>query len=122
MSRKKYTLIKESRSPKTLMYTYFGILLFITIFFPFFELNFRYQLGRFFSKIFEVIGTVTFTIGGAITAVRVISLFFGFRMRARLFLVGVVLLWIGCWTTGTMVKLFGMPIGNAQTGTGSGYH
>ncbi|MHA1914461.1 MAG: hypothetical protein ACW986_03710 [Promethearchaeota archaeon] len=122
MPRKRYTLIKENRSPKTLIYTYFGILIFIAIFFPFFELNFRYQLGRFFSKMFEMIGRVTLTIGSAITTVGIIGLFAGFRMRARLFLVGVVLLWIGCWTTGTMVKLFGIPIGNAHTGGGSGYH
>jgi hypothetical protein len=122
MAQKKYIIIGEDKRNKTVVYTFFGILIFVAVFFPLFELNFRYQLGQFFSKIFDIIGTISLTIGSAIVVITILTLFAGGKVFLRTLIVGIVLVWIGCWCTGAVVNLFGVSIGNSDTSGGAGYH
>lgn len=104
-----------------LLYVIFGIAVFLFIFFPFFAVNLRYQLGYIFNQIFDTIGQIALTIGAIMVLISFLGLFTsGRNFRFHYLIIGVVLLWIGSWCTGTMVELFGITIGN-DTSTG-GYH
>ena len=99
----------------------FGIAVFLLVFFPFYGINLRYQLSYTFRQIFETIGGISLTIGGLMVLVSILSLFTGGRsIRFHYLIVGVVLLWVGCWCTGAVVDLFGITIGNERAS--GGYH
>ena len=121
MRKKKYYLLEEEKNSKAFYYTVLGIVVFIFIFFPFFALNLRYQTGYIFAKIFDYIGAVCLTFGALITGLCVASLLIGGRtIKVGWFIVGIVLLWVGCWCTGTVIEIFGIPLGD-EGGT-PGYH
>jgi hypothetical protein len=121
MKKEKYYLIGQQRKSKTLYYVFLGIIVFIVIYFPFFAVNLRFQTGYMLSKILDYIGGICLTLGGLLTAFSVASLFLGSRsMRTKWFILGIVLLWAGCWCTGSVIEFFGISIGDAS-GT-PGYH
>ncbi len=37
-------------------------------------------------------------------------------------IIGIVLLWVGCWCTGIVIDFFGLDIGGSNPSGGSGYH
>ncbi|KKL69347.1 hypothetical protein LCGC14_2115850 [marine sediment metagenome] len=117
-NEKYYRISKGSRS--MIPYVLFGIVAFLLVGFPFFAVNMRFQLGAIFLKIFDTIGTFCLTIGGAITAISVLSIFARSPIRMRTFMIGIALLWIGSWCTGAVINLFGTAIGQQQPP--SGYH
>ncbi|MHA2280709.1 MAG: hypothetical protein ACXAC5_07645 [Promethearchaeota archaeon] len=118
MKKEKYYILDNGT--KWISYVIFGIIAFLFIFFPFFAVNLRYQVGTVFIKIFDTIGTFCITVGSAITMVCILSAFTGRILRFKYLITGIVLLWIGSWCTGIMFNLFGIPIGNDQTPPG--YH
>ncbi|MHA2339340.1 MAG: hypothetical protein ACXACX_18710 [Candidatus Hodarchaeales archaeon] len=64
---------------------------------------------------------MSLTIGGVMVMVSILGLFTGGRsIRFHYLIVGVVLLWIGCWCTGTVLDLFGVTIGSERAS--GGYH
>ncbi|KKL81166.1 hypothetical protein LCGC14_1997490 [marine sediment metagenome] len=117
-NEKYYRISSDSRS--RIPYVLFGIVAFLLVGFPFFAVNMRFQLGAIFLKIFDTIGTFCLTIGGAITAISVLSIFARSPIRMRTFMIGIALLWIGSWCTGAVINLFGTAIGQQQPP--SGYH
>ena len=112
-NKQTYYLIGSSgKSSRWIYITIFGIIVFVLIFFPFYAVNLRYQLSYIFGQIFDTIGWISLTIGGLLTVVSLLSLFTGGRsIRINWLIMGVVLLWIGCWCTGAVVELFGTTIG-----------
>lgn len=120
MKKERYYLLKPEKNSKWTIYMFIGIIIFIAIYFPFLAVNLRYQVGAGFSKIFDYIGGVCLTIGGALTIVSVLSLFVSKSIHTRSFLIGIVLLWIGCWCTGSVLTIFGITIGNETSNPG--YH
>jgi hypothetical protein len=101
----------------------FGITIFIIIFFPFYGLSLRFYVGYVLNKIFDTIGNFSLIMGGFLITLCVISLFIGKKIRVGWFIVAIVLLWVGCWCTGTILNLWGHIIGNSQnSGGGSGYY
>ena len=120
MKREKYYLLKPQRNSKWTIYIFIGIIIFVVIYFPFFAVNLRYQIGATFSKIFDQIGMVCLTIGGAMTMISVLSLFISRSMNTRWLILGIVLLWVGCWCTGSVLNIFGITIGNETSNPG--YH
>lgn len=120
MKKEKYYLLKPEKNSKWVAYTFIGIIVFIVIYFPFFAVNLRYQLGAVFSKIFDQLGMVCLTIGGAMTAISILSLFISKSINTRWVILGIVLLWIGCWCTGSVLNIFGITIGNETSNPG--YH
>jgi len=120
MKKERYYLLKPEKNSKWTIYMFMGIIIFIVIYFPFFAVNLRYQVGAAFSKIFDYIGGVCLTIGGAMTIISVLSLFVSKSIHTRSFLIGIVLLWIGCWCTGSVLTIFGITIGNETSNPG--YH
>ena len=120
MKREKYYLLKPQKNSKWTIFIFIGIIIFIVIYFPFFAVNLRYQIGATFSRIFDYIGGVCLTIGGAMTAISVLSLFVSRSMNTRWLILGIALLWVGCWCTGSMITIFGITIGNETSNPG--YH
>lgn len=123
MKRKQtYYLIGSSgRSRRWIYLVFFGILAFILVFFPFYAVNMRYQVGYIFQQIVDGIGYFSLTVGTLLTTISIVSLFIGGRhMNTRWLIIGVVLLWIGCWVTGSVFSLFNVTIGNERPP--AGYH
>ncbi len=98
------------------------ILLFVFVFFPIFGLNWRYQISGVLSILIDGIGTFCMTIGGLFALVGFVGIFTRSSTWVRNVIVGVTLLWIGCWCTGAVVNFFGILIGEATSSGGSGYH
>ena len=120
MRKEKYYLLRPEKRSKWTIYMFGGIIIFIVIYFPFFAVNLRYQVGATFSKIFDTFGTACLTIGSAMTAISILSLFISKSMNTRWFILGIALLWIGCWCTGSVLNIFGITIGNETSNPG--YH
>ncbi|MFX0167326.1 MAG: hypothetical protein ACFE9V_18535 [Candidatus Hodarchaeota archaeon] len=120
MKKEKYYLLKPEKSSKWVGYTFIVIIIFVVIYFPFFAVNLRYQVGATFSKVFDTFGVACLTIGSAMTIINILSIFVGRRIHTRSFIIGIILLWIGCWCTGTVLDLFGFTIGNETSNPG--YH
>ena len=117
--RKTYRLVEDQS--RGIMNVFFAILVFIVIFFPFFAINLRYQLGYIFQKIFDTIGVVCLTGGTFLIILCFIGLIVGRSIKVGWFIVAIVLLWIGCWCTGGVIEFFGIEIGGSNSG-GSGYY
>ncbi|MFW9941338.1 MAG: hypothetical protein ACFFFT_09875 [Candidatus Thorarchaeota archaeon] len=120
MKKEKYYILKPERNSKWTIYIFMGIIIFVVIYFPFFAINLRYQVGATFTKIFDYIGGICLMVGGAMTLISVLSLFISRSIHTRWFILGIVLLWIGCWCTESMLTIFGVAIGNEPTNPG--YH
>ena len=116
-----YLIGSSGKSSRWIYIAFFCIIVFLLVFFPFYGINLRYRVGFIFRQIFDTIGGISLTIGGFLTALSLLSLFMGGRsIRLRWLIMGVVLLWVGCWCTGAVVDLFGTTIGTDRP-TG-GYH
>ncbi|MCP6719396.1 MAG: hypothetical protein KJI71_04140 [Patescibacteria group bacterium] len=122
MKKQTYYLIGSKGGTSRWIYiTFFCIIAFSLIFFPFYAVNLRYQLGYIFRQILDGIGWISLTLGSLLTAISILSLFTGGRsMRSSTLIIGIVLLWIGCWVTGSVFNLFGITIGNERAS--GGYH
>jgi len=120
MRKEKYYLLKPEKNSKWVAYTFIGIIIFIVIYFPFFAVNLRYQIGAAFSKIFDTIGGICLTVGSALTIACLLSVFTGRILRFKYFIVGITLLWVGCWCTGSVLTILGIAIGNETSNPG--YH
>lgn len=122
MKKQKYYLIgSENRSSRWIYFTFFCIIAFVIVFFPFYGMNLRYQIGYILNQIFDTIGWISLTIGGLMVVVSILGLFTGGRsMRFHYLIIGVVLLWIGCWCTGVVLEIFGVSIGSERAS--GGYH
>jgi len=110
MKKEKYYRITDDTS-SMVPYVLFGIVAFIVIFFPFFAVNMRFQLGAIFLKIFDTIGVFSITIGSALVLVSVLSLFARGGLKTRSLMIGIALLWVGSWCTGVAINLFGFSVG-----------
>ena len=104
------------------MWIFFGILLFVFIFFPFLALNLRYQVGGVISIFFDGIGGFSLAIGGIYTMIGFVGIFTRSHNWTKHIIIGVVLLWVGCWCTGAVIDFFGIIIGDSQNSGGGGYH
>ena len=122
MKKQTYYLIGgNSNNRRWIYFTFFCIIAFMLVFFPFYAVNLRYQVGYIFQQIVDGIGWISLTLGSFLTAISVLSLFIGGRsMNTRTLITGIVLLWIGCWVTGSVFNLFGITIGNERPS--GGYH
>lgn len=123
MRKKRYYYpFEERKRSRTITYTFFGIFAFVLLFFPFFALNLRYQVGSIFSKIFDVIGLICLTFGALMTIFSIISLFTARSINTKYFIMGIVLIWVGCWCSGTVLDIFGFTFGDSSTQGQSGYY
>ncbi|MFW9822400.1 MAG: hypothetical protein ACFFE4_05670 [Candidatus Thorarchaeota archaeon] len=118
MRKEKYYILENGT--KWISYVIFGIVAFLFVFFPFFAVNLRYQVGAAFLKIFNFLGDVCITVGSALVLVCVVSVFTGRILRFKYFIVGIALLWVGSWCTGIPFEFLGIPIGIEQAPPG--YH
>ena len=100
----------------------FGILIFVLVFFPFFGLNLRYQIGGVFSALIDGIGQFCLIIGGLLTIVGFVGIFTRSHNWAKHVIIGITLLWIGCWCTGAVLEFFGITIVDSTSSGGGGYH
>ncbi|MFX1309857.1 MAG: hypothetical protein ACFE9M_04840 [Promethearchaeota archaeon] len=99
-----------------------GILIFVFVFFPFFGLTLRYQIGGLFSALLDGIGQLCLIIGGVLSLVGFVGIFTRSHNWAKHVIIGIALLWIGCWCTGAVLELFGIIIGGSTSSGGGGYH
>ena len=101
---------------------FFGIIIFIVVFYPFFAVNLRFQLGEIFQVIFDTIGFMCFAVGSVLLIFTLVNVFLGGRIKVGWMIAGIVLLWIGCWSTGAVLNLFGFTFGESTSSGGSGYY
>ena len=121
MKKETYYLPGYKNKSRSMIFIIVGVVIFIGVIFPFFAMNLRYQAGFIFSEIFDSIGMLCLTLGGLLTLISVLSIFAQRSMNMRYFIMGIVLLWVGCWCTGTVIEFFGFTVGNEHT-AGGGYH
>ena len=121
MKKQTYYLPGYQKKSRTMTYVIIGIIIFIGVIFPFFAVNLRYQVGYIFSQIFDSIGMLCLTLGGIFTLFSILSVFVQRSLSPRYFIMGIVLLWIGCLCTGTVIEFFGFTVGNERS-AGGGYH
>jgi hypothetical protein len=115
-SHKKYYI----REQPIFKYVVIGILIFIFVYFPFFATNLRYTLGSSLSLIFDAIGSLCLMVGGLFLAVGIMGMFTrGYNWVGNL-LVGIMLLYIGCWLTGAVLNIMGFEFGDSNSS--GGYH
>ena len=120
MRKEKYYVLRSEKNSKWLYYVFIGIAAFILIYFPFFAMNLRYQVGAVFSKLFDAFGMVCLGMGGIFSLISLFNLFGKGKINIKFLVLGVVLVWIGCWCTGRVVELFWVIIGNEPPNPG--YH
>ncbi|MFW9894839.1 MAG: hypothetical protein ACFFD7_03460 [Candidatus Thorarchaeota archaeon] len=122
MKKEKYYLIGYQTKPSRWIYfTFFFLIVFILVFFPFYGMNLRYQIGYILNRIFDMIGWASLFIGAIMVLISILGIFMGGRsLRIHYLIIGVVLLWVGCWCTGVVVDIFGLTIGNERAS--GGYH
>ncbi|NVM34525.1 MAG: hypothetical protein HWN81_02945 [Candidatus Lokiarchaeota archaeon] len=122
MSRKNYIMAND----KKLSTRYLGILLalviFIFFFFPFYGLTLRYYIGSVISKGLNFLGTGCLVFGIVILGIGIISVLTGRSLNTKWIIMGIVLLWVGCWCTDSVIEFFGIAIGDSTSSGGSGYH
>jgi len=94
----------------------------VFVFFPFYGITLRYQVGSVFSKVFDSIGILCLLAGGLAVSFSVLGIFTGRSINTKTFIIGIVLLWVGCWCTGVVLKLFGNTIGGSGVSENPGYH
>ncbi|MFW9969451.1 MAG: hypothetical protein ACFFDF_04565 [Candidatus Odinarchaeota archaeon] len=101
---------------------FFALLIFIFVFFPIFGLNWRYEIGGVFSTLIDTVGSLCLTVGGLFTLIGFVGILTRSTHWIRNVIIGVALLWIGCWCTGAVLNLLGVPIGDTTSSGGSGWH
>ncbi|MFX0002947.1 MAG: hypothetical protein ACFFAA_03790 [Promethearchaeota archaeon] len=117
-----YILEPKHQTSRWIMGVFLAVLIFIFVFFPFFGLNWRYEIGGVFSIMIDALGGFCLTVGGLFLLVGFVGIFTRSPRWIRNVIVGVTLLWIGCWCTGAVLNLMGIPIGDATSSGGSGWH
>ena len=122
VAKVKYYLPDQRKTSRATMYIFFGILTFILVFFPFYGINLRYQVGFVFSKIFDTIGMISLMVGGVMTLISFLSVFTGRSVNTKYLIGGILLLWVGCWCTGAVLDLFGLSFGDSTSSGQGGYH
>ena len=115
--------IEKQRHTRAIIGVFFGIIVFLTVFSPFYLLTVQYHVGYIIKELFTWIGRACMMGGGTLLALFIINLFASKRINLKWLVTAIALLWIAGWCTGSVVELFGIPIGNTQPiGTGKGYH
>lgn len=119
MSRKRYYV--KHLTTRQIIGVFFAILIFVLAF-PFFALNLRYQFGGIFSTLIDGIGTFSLAIGGVYMLVGVLGMFTRSHGWIKNVIIGVVLLWIGCWCTGAVIDFWLFTIGDSESSGNGGYY
>ncbi|MFX1364522.1 MAG: hypothetical protein ACFFCE_19430 [Promethearchaeota archaeon] len=107
MSKRDYYHYQEKKTSTTIILI-FGLVVFIFLFFPFFGGELKYHLGAMFTKIIDIIGTISLTIGSVFLIIGVIGIFAQSGKWIRNIIVGIALLWVGCWCSGNIINIFGI--------------
>jgi choline-glycine betaine transporter len=112
---------KKTHSSKSVFLVFLGIILFITLYYPFMGQTLRYDFGRVFSYIFDVAGTACLYFGMIFLMLGILN-FFGKRPLSGL---GMILLGIMMLSFATYL-LYPSTFGAGNSGIGKpaskGYH
>ncbi|MFX1411174.1 MAG: hypothetical protein ACFFA6_12545 [Promethearchaeota archaeon] len=119
MKKNQYVIMGYQHKKNWTLYVFLGILIFILIYFPFFALSMRYKTEYIVSMVFDILGSICLTFGGFMILLGVCSIFVGRKFFLRTFILGIVLLYLGCWLTGTVLEFFGFPIGQSENPGGT---
>jgi len=112
-------IIYKKKSPSKVFLAFLGILMFITIYVPFFGSNLQYQTGTIFKFIFNTIGTLFLWLGFTSLIINILKVF-GKKISISGFIVSILLIWIGAFLTGTSFTILGFLIGGDRPPIG--YH
>ena len=121
MSRQKTKYLTEKKGIRGYANIFFVIVVFLVAF-PFFAPNLRYQVGSFFRIIFDYIGRACMMGGTALFVLWVLSIFANKSIKVHWLILSLVLLWVGCWCTGTTLEIWGYIIGEGTSSGNSGYY
>ena len=73
--------------------------------------GYRAQIGSFLKTVLNGVGGFALAIGGLYILVGFMGVFTHNHSWVKHIVYGVVLLWIGCWCTGTVLNILGFEIG-----------
>ncbi len=120
MTRRDYIIVEEEKGKtKLVFWVFFGILVFLGIYLPFFAPNLRYQTGAIFLKIFSTAGTIMVTLGVLLMIWGLFSLFCGRRgSGVKIMLLGFVLIYLGGYLVAPQV----LGAGGSGEQIPKGYH
>ncbi len=122
MSKSKYIVLKEKEKSGKLMTIVFGFVVLLAVVIPFFMLGLRYQIGNAISTVLNTIGKFLLFGGAIYMMLGVVGIFTKSHNWTSKVIIGVILLWVGCWCTGSVVNFFGLIIGGSNPSGGGGYH
>lgn len=122
MSRKNVFIANDKKLPARFIGILLVLAIFIFFFFPFYGLTLRYYIGSTISKGLNFLGTGCLVLGIVTLAIGIISVLTGRSLNIKWIIMGVVLLWVGCWCTDSVIEFFGIVIGDSTSSGGSGYH
>jgi hypothetical protein len=112
----KYIVVRteKEKSFKWIYWVFFGIIAFIAVYLPFIAPNLKFQVGSVLSQIFVTMGAFCVFFGGVYIIFGIVGVFLKTRGWIRKFFLGILLLWIGFYMTGTSFNLFGFILGTPQ--------
>ncbi|MFX1419599.1 MAG: hypothetical protein ACFE9N_11825 [Promethearchaeota archaeon] len=70
----------------------------------------------------DTLGSFCLAIGGLSFLIGFVGIFTRSLHWSRNVIIGITLLWIGCWCTGAVLNLFGFLIGEETSSGGSGWY
>lgn len=119
MSRKDEIIVHGRRRGTGAKWVLGGILIFLTIYMPFFGINLQYQVGSFLYLLCSKLGELCVWGGWILLAFAILGGFFAKKVWIKTMILGIVLLWVGSCLTGQTFELFNFMVGpdNPQ-----GYH
>jgi len=122
MSRKNVFIANDKKLPARFIGILLVLAIFIFFFFPFYGLTLRYYIGSVISKGLNFLGTGCLVFGAVILGIGIISVLVGRNLNTKWIIMGIVLIWVGCWCTDSVIEFFGIVIGDSTSSGGSGYH
>jgi len=112
-------LYKKKQSNK-IQWIFIGIILIIAVLIPIYGTTWRYEVSITLRLLFSAVGEICLTMGIGITLMSMAFSLVSRKFYLKAFIFGIVLLWIGAFTTDTQFSLFGYLFGGHSPTPG--YH
>lgn len=105
--KKEIVIIQEKeKGHKWVYWTFFSVVLFVAVYFPFFAPNLKYQVGTVASQIFFLIGGLCYFFGFLFIIWGIVTIFCGRSFNGvKLLIVGVLLIWIASYFAAPTINI-----------------
>ncbi len=116
---KDFLIVKKQSKYRWIFWIILAIIVFITIYFPFFAPTLRFETSQLISEILTTLGMILVPVGSILLVWGIMTTICSKSFKGvGIALIGFLFLYFGSWCTG---GTFGLPIFGDQT-SGGGYH